>query len=155
MLRRRRREVYGLLVKERVLEHRKLPILSQEAFPAQSLDSYLKDVKGEYTVDLVGDCNIVIRVFEDLFGEITNCLLNFLDDESLTVLATHLESIELFIQSIFLINGLVQFMTNLSVKNIGIMMCIQRSRVRFSNRNPFPERLSHIALLSVRLKITY
>ena len=112
-------------------------------------------MKGEYTVDLVGDCNIVIRVFEDLFGEITNCLLDFLDNESLTVLATHLQSIELFIESIFLIYGLVQFMTNLSVKNVGIMMCIQRSRVRFSNRNPFPKRLSHIALLSVRLKITY
>src|SRR5271154_3283168 len=111
--------------------------------------------KGEHTADLIGNSDVVVGILGSLFSEIANGFLDLLDDEFLAVLATNLQSIELLIESVFLVNCLVQSLKNLSVKNVWIMMRIERSRIRFSNRNPFPERLSHIALLSATLKVMY
>ena len=99
------------------------------------------------TISFVGDGDGVLGFFVDLVCVVFDCFLNCLDDDGFELLAACLEGEELFVELILLVDGTVQFMSDLAVQDIRIVVIVQTLGVRLGNRNPFPQRLRRIALL--------
>jgi hypothetical protein len=99
-----------------------------------------------YTIDFIRNSERILRLFADLLSIIFDCLLNCADNQDFVLLTSVLEGEKLLVENIFLVHRAIQLVTNLSPKKIRIMLCIQRRRIGFGNRNPLPQRLGLIAL---------
>lgn len=76
------------------------------------------------TISFVGDGDRVLGFFVDKVGVVFYGFLDCSEDDGFVLLTTCLEREELFVELIFLVHRTVQFMPDLTVQDIRIMIIV-------------------------------